>query len=200
MACVASLDGLAVALLAAGRSQRFGDEDKLAARLGGKLLIDWAAQAGRAINAAQHFIVTGPDVPQQDCPAGYVQLHNPDAGEGLGSSLRLAAHHARETGAVALLVLLADMPLVRPSHLATLVASFGADPAVPVFSRALGGVPQPPAILPAALFPALEALSGDSGARRLARGATLVTASPDSLIDVDTPADLALCARLIGGY
>jgi molybdenum cofactor cytidylyltransferase len=195
---VTGVEGLAVALLAAGRSQRFGAGDKLAAMLGGKPLIDWAAEAGRSVNAAQHFIVTGPDTPQQYYPAGYVLLFNPDAGEGLASSLRIAARQARETGASALLVMLGDMPLVRPSHLATLVATFVADPANPVFSHAPGNAAQPPAILPATLFPLLDGLSGDSGARSLARGATLVEASPDSLIDVDTPTDLELCARLIG--
>ena len=192
------VEGLAVALLAAGRSERFGAGDKLAAMLGGKPLIDWAAEAGRSVNAAQHFIVTGPDTPQQYCPAGYVLLFNPDAGEGLASSLRIAARQARETGASALLVMLGDMPLVRPSHLATLVATFVADPANPVFSHAPGNAAQPPAILPATLFPLLEGLSGDSGARSLARGATLVEVSPDSLIDVDTSSDLELCARLLG--
>jgi molybdenum cofactor cytidylyltransferase len=195
---VTGVEGLAVALLAAGRSQRFGVEDKLSAQLAGRAVIEWAAEAGRSVNAAQHFIVTGPEMPQQACPAGYAQLPNPDAGEGLASSLRVAARQARQTGASALLVLLGDMPLVRPSHLATLVATFADHPATPVFSHAPGNAAQPPAILPSVLFPALEALSGDSGARRLARGATLVEAPPDSLIDVDTPVDLALCARLIG--
>ena len=193
-----SVDGLAVALLAAGRSQRFGIEDKLSAPLGGIALIEWAAEAGRSIKAAHHFVVTGPDVLQQACPAGYAQLLNPDAGEGLASSLRVAAREASKAGASAMLVLLGDMPLVRPSHLATLVATFAEDPTRPVFSHARGNAAQPPAILPSVLFPAIEALSGDSGARSIARAATLVEAPPDSLLDVDTPADLALCARLVG--
>ncbi|HEY1125482.1 MAG TPA: nucleotidyltransferase family protein [Sphingobium sp.] len=194
---MASIDGLVVALLAAGRSQRFGG-DKLAAPLGGKLLLDWAVEAGRAVDAAQHVVVTGPDVPQRIVPADYMQLRNADASEGLGSSLRVAARHAREANASALLVLLGDMPFVRPSHLSVLVATFSIDPEAPVFSHAPGNAAQPPAILPAALFPALETLCGDSGARHLARGATLIEAPADTLIDVDTPADLALCAKLLG--
>ncbi|MBO9580506.1 MAG: nucleotidyltransferase family protein [Sphingobium sp.] len=195
---MASVEGLVVALLAAGRSGRFGAADKLTALLAGRPLIDWAADAGRSVNAAQHFVVTGPDMPQIFCPDGYVPLVNLAAEEGLGSSLRMAARHARETGASALLVLLADMPFVRPSHLSLLIATFDIDPAIPVFSRAPGNAAQPPAILPSALFPTLEALGGDSGARSLARGATLVEAPADTLIDVDTPADLALCAQLLG--
>lgn len=195
---MASVDGLAVALLAAGRSKRFGAADKLAATLAGRPLIDWAAEAGRSVDASQRVAVTGPDMPQNSCPVGYARLVNHDAEGGLGSSLRIAARHARETGASALLVLLADMPFVRPSHLSLLIATFGADPVMPVFSNAPANSAQPPAILPAALFPILEALDGDSGARSLARGATLVEAPADTLVDVDTPADLALCAQLIG--
>lgn len=195
---MASVDGLVVALLAAGQSTRFGAADKLSATLAGKPLIDWAAEAGRSVNAAQHIVVTGPDMPRTSCPAGYDRLVNDRSEEGLGSSLRTAARHARETGASALLVLLADMPFVRPSHLSLLIATFGVDPAIPVFSRAPGNAAQPPAVLPSVLFPTLEALGGDSGARSLARGAGLVEAPADMLIDVDTPADLALCAQLIG--
>lgn len=195
---MASVDGLVVALLAAGRSQRFGDADKLAAMLGGKSLIEWAADAGRTIDAAQHVMVTGANLPQRCRPRGYEQLVNHDAREGLASSLRIAAGYARQKGASALLVLLGDMPFVRPSHLSLLVASFNAEPETPVFSHAPGHAAQPPAILPAAFFPALEALGGDTGARSLARGATLVEAPADTLVDVDTPADLTLCAKLIG--
>ncbi len=196
---MASAERLAVALLAAGRSARFGQADKRAALLGGRPLLSWAAAAGRGINAAQHFLVTSADFPQQDGPEGYAYLVNPDAQEGLASSLRIAARHAREGDATALLILLGDMPLVRTAHLAALVAAFSEDMSRPVFTRAPGGAPQPPAIFPAALFAALEALSGDSGARALARGAAFVEVPADSLVDVDTPADLALCARLVGG-
>ncbi len=194
---MASADRLAVALLAAGRSARFGERDKLMAPLGGKSLIEWAASAGRSINAAQHFLIAAPDFPQHSCPEGYDPLSNPDAAEGMASSLRVAARHAREADATALLVLLGDMPLIRPAHLAALLAALSDDPARPVFSRTAGGAPQPPVLFPAMFFPAIEALAGDSGARSLARGATFVEAPADSLLDVDTPADLALCAALI---
>ncbi len=191
-------DRLVVALLAAGRSSRFGAANKLAAPLAGKPLLQWAADAGLAVTAAQHLLVAPQDRDAISCPAGYALLRNPDAEEGMASSLRLAARHAREMEATALLVLLGDMPLVRGDHLAALLAAAAQDRARPVFSRAPGGVPQPPAVLPAALFPAMEALSGDKGARMFTPDAVMVEAPADSLIDVDRPADLARCARLIG--
>jgi len=194
---VASADDLAVALLAAGRSTRFGDADKLTAPLGDRPLIEWAADAGRAINAAQHFLVSGPGFPQHFLPQGYAPVPNPDAAEGMATSLRIAARHAREIGASALLILLGDMPLVTAEHLAVLLAAFARDRGRPVFSRVAGGAPQPPAIFPATLFPALEALSGDAGARSLAQDAAFVEAPETSLIDIDTPEDLARCEQLL---
>ncbi len=184
---MASADGLVVALLAAGRSQRFGAPDKLVAPLAGRPLIDWAAEAGHAVEAAQHIMVTGLDLPQQNCPAGYVQLVNPDAEEGLSSSLRVAAHHAREAGASALLVLLADMPFVRPSHLSLLIATFRTNPAIPVFSQA-PGIPRsrPPSCLQPC-FQHWRRSAATAVPAVSARGAVLVEAPADTLIDVDTP-------------
>lgn len=190
-------EGLVVALLAAGRSTRFGVENKLLAPLGGRPLIGWAAATGLSVDAAQHFAVIAPGFPQQESLEGYALLPNPDAVEGMATSLRIAARHASELGASALLVLLGDMPLARPKHLTALLSVLTDDPTRPVFTRAPGGAPQPPALFPATVFPAIAALSGDSGARGLARGAAFIEAEPEQLIDVDTPADLALCAAML---
>ncbi len=186
---------LLVALLAAGRSRRFGAADKLVAPLAGRPLLHWAAEAGHGQNAAQHVVVTAPDCPQQILPQGYAHLVNGEAETGLSASLRLAAQHARTMEADALLVLLGDMPLVTAAHLGRLVAAF--DPARPVFSRPPGGPAQPPALFPAALFPALETRLGDSGARGLSADALLVEAPAAMLMDVDIPADLARCEQAL---
>jgi molybdenum cofactor cytidylyltransferase len=194
---VSATDRLAVALLAAGCSRRFGASDKLGALLGGKPLLHWSAEAGRAINAAQHFLVTGAAPLQQDLPGDYRVIVNDSVDEGLSSSLRLAAQAAGDMGASALLILLGDMPMVTAGHLRALVAA--ADPARPVFSRTPGGAPQPPALFPVTQFAALQSMSGDSGARSLAKDALFVESGADLLIDVDTAEDLARCARLIAG-
>jgi molybdenum cofactor cytidylyltransferase len=193
---VAGPERLAVALLAAGGSARFGTADKRLADLGGRPLIDWAAQAGRSIPAARHFAIVSAGFALGDCPAGYAPVVNMAAGEGLASSLSLAARQARMMGATALLVLLADMPLVSARHLAALIAA--GDGARPVFSRAGEGRGQPPALFPAALFAQLEALTGDRGARDLAGNALFIPAAAEELIDVDTPVDLMRCRHLLG--
>ena len=192
---MAAPDGLVVAVLAAGRSQRFGAADKLSAELAGKPLLHWAADVGRSINAAQHLLVTGPNFAAQDLPSGYGHLVNEAPSEGLASSLRIAAAHSRN--ASALLILLGDMPRVTAAHLQAILSLHIAHPDRAIFSSIPGGSPQPPALFPATLLPVVEAMSGDSGARILATDALFVAADADLLVDVDTPDDLAHCAALL---
>jgi CTP:molybdopterin cytidylyltransferase MocA len=63
-----------------------------------------------------------------------------------------------------------------------------------------GNKPGAPACFPAALFPALEALTGDSGAAQVLRGlpnVTLIAAPAEDLRDVDRPEDLADIAAIL---
>ncbi|MGD9810729.1 MAG: nucleotidyltransferase family protein [Sphingobium sp.] len=184
-------DDIAVALIAAGRSARFGAEDKLLAPLGGWPLIQWAAAAGLTVETSRHYAITAEEA-RLPLPDRYRTLINPDREEGLAASLRIAARAAQEEGASALMILLADMPFVRPGHLSAMIAAYRSDSTRPVFSAPVtGGKPQPPVLFPAAFFPDLRDLSGDSGARALAAGATAMAVHSDDLFDVDTPDDLA---------
>jgi len=190
---VASAEGLAVALLAAGRSTRFGSADKLTAALGDRPLIDWAAKAGLSVGAQWQFVVAGPEL-DADMP-GYERLTNSHPEQGLASSLRIAAKRAEALGAGALLILLADVPFVARDHLGRLLAAHGGDGQCCIFSTLAQGVPQPPALFPARYFAALQALEGDKGARGLAQDALFVEAPAGSLLDFDTPADLDLARQ-----
>src|SRR5262245_9788344 len=110
---------LRVAVLAAGRGERFGG-GKLEAMCAGKPLGRWALEAAEAAGLGPGTIVTG--------PAGvsfggtWARLVNPRPEQGLGSSLALAAQAALDDQAKMLLVLLADMPLVTADYLRALVA------------------------------------------------------------------------------
>ncbi|MBU0556989.1 MAG: NTP transferase domain-containing protein [Alphaproteobacteria bacterium] len=182
---------LAVALLAAGRSTRFGTADKLRADLGGRPLIGWAAQAERSVEAAHHLLVAPAGVDWEALAPGYRLLVNVQPEAGMSHSLCLAAQAAQEAGAAALLVLLADMPFVTGTHLKAMLGRLATDEARAVFSCSPDGVAQPPALFPARDFGVLQALDGDRGARGLAAGAALVPADARLLLDVDTPGDLA---------
>jgi len=192
---VAHVENIAVALLAAGRSTRFGESDKLAAELGDRTLIHWAAEAGLSVPARRWFLVAGPDAGGD--AEGYERLTNPAPTQGLGSSLRIAAAAAAQAGVDGLLILLADMPFIGKAHLGRLASAFGYDGTRPVFSLAPDMAAQPPALFPASLFEALQAIQGDKGARGFAEGASLVSTDPERLIDIDTPDDLARARALL---
>ncbi len=197
MYCVAHAEGIVVALLAAGRSTRFGVADKLLAPLGSRPLLEWAAQAGRSLNAERYVVITdGPAAFDANAP-GYERLINPSPEQGMASSLRIAAAAAERAGARALLILLADVPFVTAEHLARLVETFRDDQSRPVFSAAPDGAAQPPALFPASMFPLLQTLEGDKGARALAVEAALVQTGADILLDIDTPDDLARAQSLL---
>jgi CTP:molybdopterin cytidylyltransferase MocA len=186
---------LAIAILAAGAGARFGG-GKLDAPVAGRLLGSYAVEAARPLGVPK--IVVGRPVPEfanQAMALGDAQLlKNERAGEGLGTSVALAALQAAAAGANALLLLAADMPLVTTATLRKLVDA--AAPGRPAAAAYSGGGAGIPACFPADWFSALAGLEGDKGAGAQLREAevTLVEARPEELADVDTAADLAALA------
>lgn len=172
-----------VAVLAAGRGERFGG-GKLDAPCAGKPLGRWALDAAEAAGLGPGTIVVGPA--GAGYAAGWTMLVNPAPEAGLGSSLALAARAALDQRAEALLVLLADMPLVEPAFLRRLAAA-----APPAATRQPDGRAGVPALLDRALLEKAAMLTGDRGAGPLLSGATLLDPPPGTLRDVDTAEDLA---------
>lgn len=191
---------LAVAVLAAGQSRRFGSADKLAALLGDSLLGEHACRTLSGLASAHRWVIAArPDHP---CApgwrvAGFEIAVNPAAESGMGSSVALAARLAQEAGAAALLIALADMPLVPLSHFQALEergAGLGADA---IIASSAGDLAMPPALFGSAHFAALAQASGDAGARHLLAGAERLAGDPAWLIDVDDAEALAIArARL----
>ncbi|WP_052207829.1 nucleotidyltransferase family protein [Croceibacterium mercuriale] len=176
------------AVLAAGRGRRFGG-GKLDARCAGRPLGAWALQAVAQAGIVQRIIIVPPQVPGFAQQSGWPLFVNPASEDGLGTSLACAARAAMQQGAGALLVLLADMPLVDAALLRRLLAS----PAPAAVAHAPGR-PGVPALLPASILPELASLAGDSGAAGLLRtiaGLALVSAPAAALLDVDDAAGLA---------
>lgn len=170
-----------VAVLAAGRGARFGG-GKLEAVCAGKPLGRWVLDAVEAAGLGPGLIVTAPE--GVSFAQGWTALVNPELEAGLGSSLAVAARATEGKGA--LLVLLADMPLVTPDYLRTLAAA-----AAPAATRQPDGRAGVPALLDCSLLERAAELTGDRGAGPLLAGVTLIDAPQGSLRDVDTPADLA---------
>lgn len=180
-----------VAVLAAGSARRFGG-GKLDAACAGKPLGRWALDAVAGAGLPAGLVITAGQAAFAE-GAGWELLANPAADQGLGTSLALAARTALERDARALLVLLADMPLVDPAFLARLAAA--APPAATAYPDRDIGVP---ALIGRAQLPALATLTGDRGAGALLAlmdGLTVLE-PPDGMVrDVDRPQDLAAVER-----
>jgi len=178
-----------VAVLAAGLGTRFGG-GKLETVCAGRPLGRWAIEAVEDAGLGQGMIVTGPE--GVSFARGWTALVNPEPERGLGSSLAMAANAALKRGDAALLVLLADMPLVTAGYLRELARS----PA-PAATRQPDGRPGVPVVLDRALMEAAATLTGDRGAGPLLAGATLLDPPAEMLRDVDTPGDLASVERVL---
>lgn len=172
-------------LLAAGRSTRMAGSNKLLAEWHGKPLV---AHAAHALLAAKlpTLVVTGHGADAvRAALAGrdvsFVQAD--DFALGLAHSL-CAGLAAAPADWDAVLVMLGDMPRIEPGLLARLAAADGV--ALPVFEGRRGN----PVRWPRAHWPALTALRGDEGARRLLPGLPVqeIEAPSDAILtDIDTP-------------
>jgi len=171
-----------VAVLAAGRGIRFGG-GKIEATCAGKPLGRWVLDAVEGAGLGKGTIITGPE--GASFAEGWTALVNPQPERGLGSSLALAAKAALDDEAPALLVLLADMPLVTSGYLREL-----ASVSAPAATRQGDGHAGVPVLLDRVLLERAAELGGDRGAGSLLSGAALLDPPPGMLRDVDTPEDL----------
>lgn len=185
-------------LLAAGEGSRLGRP---------KALVEVAGQvlAARGIALLRHggtdpvVVVTGA-VPV-DLP-GVIMVHNPDWRTGMGSSFR-AGLAALPGTSDAVVVALADQPLIGPVAVQRLIGAFLAGATVAVASYA--GQPRNPVLIARTHWTdAAAAAAGDAGARPFLRAhpelVTLIecgdTGRPD---DLDTEEDLRQIEELISG-
>ena len=181
------------AVLAAGRSQRFG-RSKLLEAVNGKPLVRHAAEIARTACGDRSILVTGHESAAVTVAAGdapqFVIVNDRHA-EGLGGSIALAARVVAHD-AEALLLLFADQPLVTEQHVEALIAAWsGAKDEI--VATAFAGTVGPPVLFPRGAFDALGRLTGDTGAKPLLQDSRFdVRTVPfeDAAIDVDTPADL----------
>jgi len=178
-----------VAVLAAGLSTRFGG-NKLETKCLGKPLGRWVLDAVQDSGVGPGLIVTGPQG-VSFANKWWTPLVNPNPEHGLGSSLAIAARHAIASDAAALMVLLADMPLIFPAFVRVL--AMHPPPAAMYYPDGHLGVP---ALLDRRLIEAAAKLSGDKGLGPLLQGATPM-AGESLLRDVDTPEDLEAVERIL---
>lgn len=186
---------VALLLLAAGRSQRFGDADKLTEPFLGKPLAMHVVTALEAIPFAARVAVchdTGLDL----AAARYEVIHNDAPEEGQSRSVRLGMAALAERDIDAVLIALADMPRVTATQVWRLLDTGSGEDVVLASSD--GVRPRPPALFGRAHFATLETLVGDQGARELILQGRHIVTSPAELIDIDTPEDLEALRDSVG--
>ena len=197
----ASLLPVGAIVLAAGSSLRMGGEQKLVLEFDGKPLVRHAIEAASEGGCHQIVVVyAGDDV--KNAVDGAAELaYNPDARNGMSTSLRTGLHALR-TDMEAALVMLGDQPLVGSRAVAALLRTWrreGSRPAVAMSADDEKTRWTPPVVLSRELWPELETVDGDAGAR------PLLDAHPELLDvvpaggrpdDIDTPGDYAKIVRL----
>jgi len=184
-------------LLAAGEGSRFG-RPKALVELDGQTLAERGVTLLRAGGTDPVLIVTGAAEVELRPEHQARTVYNGEWRTGMGSSLRAALRALTELEADpeigAVVVALADQPLVGAEAVGRLIAAYRAGAGVAV--AAYGGKPRNPVLLAREHWPEVIATAtGDQGARAFLRArpelVTLVecgdTGRPD---DIDTPADL----------
>ena len=180
-------------LLAAGKSARFGDTDKLEQDYLGEPLAFHVVTALESVAFARRIAVVS-DTCLDFAARGYAVIHD-ETGRGVSGSIRLGVEAARESDPQAVLIAFADMPRVTGSHVHRLLDYADGDDTILASSD--GKQPRPPALFGRNRFDWLMQLSGDKAARDMIARAHHVIAVTNELIDVDTPEDLERLRALV---
>ena len=175
-------------VMAAGNAERFG-ENKLAAVVDGKTLIEHALEAVPADKLAAVCVVTQYDEVETLAKRfGFRCLRNERPEWGLSYTIRLGTEALQnECGAIVYQV--SDQPLLRRESVAALVAYYREHPDK-IVGASHGGTRGNPCVFPEKYFPALCALTGDRGGRVIIReheeDLLLYEIGKRELTDVDT--------------
>ena len=180
-------------ILAAGSASRFGAPKQLA-EYQGQSLVGRAVDLGQQANGQQTVLVVGAEWQQvvEDCrsPAPFI-ARNENFDRGMASSIACGVRAVIPV-ADAVLILLADQPLITSDHLSTLRAAW-LDSPCSIVASSYSDIVGPPVIFPSVYFDALLNLRGDAGARSVIENnsqSVIEIPFADAAIDIDTPSDL----------
>ena len=189
-----SQNAIFAVVLAAGSSTRFGRTKQLEPFAGMSLVAN-AVHKAEAVCGSRSVLVTGKDWQEvaATCEplAGFYVVNN-HYERGLASSIACGVGSVAES-ADALLLMLADLPLVTVEHLTSLVNAWADSPrsiVASAFEDTLG----PPIVFPRTDFDALMQLTGDRGARPIIdanKERVLSIGCDEAAFDIDRPEDLA---------
>lgn len=189
-------------VLAAGRATRYGETKQLE-KVRGETLVHRAVRLSRQISGDDSVLVVGHDwrkvAAAADGQYGHL-LVNERFADGLGTSISAAIRTVRDT-ASAVILILADQPLISTEHIRELLDAWSGKKN-DIVATAFSGTVGPPVLFPPGAYDDLVHLDGDQGARSLLEdqrySLSPVTFEP-AAIDIDRPEDLTKLDQPFGG-
>ena len=179
----------AVVLAAGGGSRWTGEGHKLLADFRGRPVASWAIDAAADAGLDELIVVTGAVDLSGLVSGGATVLDNPAWSDGQAGSLQVAVAHAGKVGHGAVVVGLADAPLVTVEAWRSVAATRGQ-----LVVATFDGRRRPPVKVARGLWSELPT-AGDAGARMLfgSRASLVVEVACDCRpVDIDTVEDLEL--------
>ena len=196
-ASIAKAPSIAALILAAGRSRRMGEANKLLADIQGQPMVRRVAETVLQSQARPVVAVTGHEQNDVREALGGLDLafvENPDFADGLSTSLAAGIEALPEETDGAL-VCLGDMPLVTSRHLDKLISAFDPEEGRSICVPTVRGKRGNPVLWGADFFDRIAEVKGDTGAKHLlgeyAEMVCEVAIDDDAVLtDIDTPAAL----------
>ena len=184
-------------LLAAGRSQRMGKQNKLMISINGTPMLRRVTETILGSDIKSLIVVTGFQETLiakilKDLPVNFT--HNQNFEHGLSTSLS-AGLRALPKATSAVIICLADMPMVRTDHIDKLISSFnptlGREICIPTTKGKWGN----PVLIGKRFFNEILTNKGDAGAKDLIKKYSRYVAEIDIkddgvLFDIDTPSEM----------
>jgi molybdenum cofactor cytidylyltransferase len=180
-------------VLAAGTASRFGATKQLA-EYAGVALVKRTLRTAEAVCGGNSVLVTGNDwraVADVCRPMRGFMIVNDDFAAGIGTSIRAGVACVAEV-ANAVLLLLADQPLVTADHLERMI-DISRDSPDSIIASEYADTLGPPVIFPTSRFPELLTLGGDQGAKSVIekhREQVVAIRFEPAAVDIDRPQDL----------
>ncbi len=186
---------IAILLLAAGGSSRFGSPKQLLP-FNGTTLIRYLAEVALRSKADAVYVVVGAEAEKIQPELSGLQIHtlvNDRWKEGFSSSLGAGVDALPEETEAAL-IMLCDQPLVTTEVLNSIIDTHQASKK-PVVASAYADTLGVPVLFARSLFPELLSLRGDHGAKQIIQRHLQDVASvafPGGAVDIDVPSDIKL--------
>ena len=180
---------VAVLILAAGGSTRFGSPKQIAYFQGETLVQRCINSAGEVFPNSITVVLGAHYEKIEPSVTGAQIAHNPFWQNGLGGSIAYGIEHI-DAAAEAVLILLADQIYISAKEIRLMVEAFNGDNIVAAKYSGARGVP---AIFPRSSFAGLGGLVGDVGAKKLlamTKVPIVEISLPQAAVDIDHVEDL----------